>query len=119
MNHRWNGVTTLHFAKVSLGLVKGEVRPRSLHHLVPDGEVTKFELLQLLAEAFGRKDLEIMPAEGPDVIDRTLATDDEEANVELWRGAGYSRPPSVAEMTDELGAYCVSWTSRRPLPSAR
>jgi dTDP-4-dehydrorhamnose reductase len=105
VNHLWNGVSTLHFAKVCSGVVTGRVQPLQHQHLVPTGEVTKYELLRSFASAFDRHDLTINPTEAATVIDRTLTTKSPDANVSLWQAAGYAVPPTVGEMVAELAQY--------------
>jgi dTDP-4-dehydrorhamnose reductase len=104
-NHAWNGITTLHFAKLCLAIVRGEVAPRPLQHVVPSGSISKYELLECLAARFGRRDLVIERVEVPVPLDRTLASRDERANGALWQAAGYAAPPSVPAMIEELAAF--------------
>jgi dTDP-4-dehydrorhamnose reductase len=104
-NHTWNGITTLHFAKLCLGIVRGEVAAPPLQHVVPAGCVSKYELLGLLAASYGRGDLAIERVEVPVPLDRTLATGNERANRELWSAAGYKAPPSIPEMIEELAGF--------------
>jgi dTDP-4-dehydrorhamnose reductase len=104
-NHSWNGVTTLHYAKLCAGLIKSDLKLRHAQHVVPAGEVTKHELLGLFARWFGREDVEINPTEAGVVIDRTLSTSNEELNRELWAAAGYGEPPTVARMLEELARF--------------
>ncbi len=118
INHRWNGVTTLHFAKICIGIVTGAVTPRLRQHLVPSGEVTKHELLSLFADAYGREDLTIDPVEAATAVDRTLATDDDGANRALWSAAGYASPPTIAEMVTELGSFDYRFRSVPADPAA-
>lgn len=117
VNHRWNGVSTYHFARVCAGIIGGRVDPPARHHLVPSGEVTKFELLEAFASAFEREDITISPMEASSVIDRTLTTSDPEINEALWRAAGYDTPPSIPEMVTELARY--EYRPGTPAPHAR
>lgn len=108
-NHVWNGVAALHFAKVCHGLLEIK-RPGTFDtHLIPSDSVTKYELLMLFAEAFNRDDLEIIPTEAPQKIDRTLTTINPELNSELWKNAGYSCPPTIQAMVMEMASYAASW----------
>ncbi len=101
-NHRWNGITTFHFAKICVGLIRNEPSHMSTRHVVPGSSADKAGLLSMFARAFGRDDLSIAPAEAPEMIDRTLATNAPEDNSRLWRDAGYREPPSLEAMIDEL-----------------
>jgi dTDP-4-dehydrorhamnose reductase len=104
-NHDWNGVTTLHFAKVCHGIMSaGLVLPRLLH-VVPTGTITKSDLLGAFAAAYGRTDIIITPVAASTVVDRTLATTQPEINAAIWGTAGYATPPTVVEMVQEMAAY--------------
>jgi len=105
VNHRWNGVTTLQFARLCLGIIRSDLPLPHLHHAVPSGSVSKHELLQCFARAYGRTDLRITPVEAPHVVDRTLATANDELNRRLWEAAGYEQAPSVPEMVEELARF--------------
>jgi len=105
VNHLWNGVTTLHFAKVCQGIIEHDLRLEHMQHLVPADSVSKHELLRLFAKEFGREDIAIKPVEAPDSIDRTLSTDNQTLNLYLWRLAGYTTLPTIAEMVKELAKY--------------
>jgi dTDP-4-dehydrorhamnose reductase len=102
-NHLWNGVTTLHFAKLCAAVVSG-ADTVSLQHVVPGDTVTKAELLQLVLSAFGRDDVTVVPGPAPTAVDRTLATRLPSENAELWRKAGYDEPPTIDQMLRELAA---------------
>ena len=56
-------------------------------------------MLHLFAEVYGRADVVIDEVPADVVVDRTLATDRPEVI------AGYERPPTVAAMVRELGAF--------------
>jgi dTDP-4-dehydrorhamnose reductase len=79
-HHRWNGVTTLQYARLlesiilSKGLYERLLATSHVHHFVPNTVVTKAELLGLMNEAFNRK-IAVRPVTdvGPP-IDRTIST---------------------------------------------
>jgi dTDP-4-dehydrorhamnose reductase len=104
-NHRWNGITTLHMAKLCTALIRnGDVRLPRVLHVVPGDALTKAELIALCALAFGRNDLVIDPQPAWEPVDRTLQTRYPEINQQLWNAAGYTVPPSISEMVRELSA---------------
>ena len=105
VNHNWNGVTTLHFAKVCAGIIKREISLPHSQHVVPSGAVTKCEMLQQFARCYGRDDVTVRPTEAAVVIDRTLTTGNQDLNRELWNAAGYAEPPSVPQMIEELALF--------------
>jgi dTDP-4-dehydrorhamnose reductase len=118
VNHRWNGLTTLHFAKICRGLITGQAGAVERQHLIPSGDVTKFELLQHFAAAFERPDVDISPTEAASVVDRTLATEHPEVNHALWGAAGYDTIPTVPEMIGELAGYDYRPTADRARSTA-
>jgi dTDP-4-dehydrorhamnose reductase len=103
-NQRWNGLTTLHLARLIRAAIETNIAlPRTLH-LLPADEVTKAELLQDIASAFGRTDLSITPVNAPSATDLRLATIHPDVVAALWAAAGYPAAPTVAAMVDELAA---------------
>lgn len=105
VNHLWNGLTTLHFARICRGIMKGGPDVPRLQHIVPSDEVTKCDLLRLFARYFGRSDIRIRPQEAGQAIDRTLTTANQAANTAIWKAAGYPGPPTIADMVAELAAF--------------
>jgi dTDP-4-dehydrorhamnose reductase len=105
VNHRWNGVTTLQFARLCLGAMRGGVALDHLLHVVPTGTMTKAEMLHTFAEAYGRPDIGIADVEAGVIVDRTLSTTHGERNGALWQAAGYAVPPTVGEMIRECAAF--------------
>lgn len=107
LNHLWNGITTLHFAKICQGIIEAEFEDGFLphiQHIVPKDIVSKYELLGLIAKSYN-KNLVVNETLAPEAIDRTLATRSPQINERLWRLAGYSTPPTIAEMVEELAQY--------------
>lgn len=107
VNHRWNGVTSLAFARLCHGIIRCGSPAVSPVHVVPADVVTKAELLALLRDRFGRSDTTIVAVEASQAIDRTLGTIHAEENARLWRNAGYAGVPRIAELVEELAAFDV------------
>lgn len=104
-NHDWNGVTTLHYAKVCHGIMKqGLALPRLLH-VVPTSTIAKSDLLAAFAASYGRTDITIDPVAAPTVVDRTLTTAQPDLNAAVWQAAGYALPPTVPQMVQEMADY--------------
>jgi len=104
-NHAWNGVTTLHFARLCEGIILHKPKLPRMQHVLPGDTVSKCELLGCFANAYGRIDVTITPTEADVVIDRTLATTDAKANTALWKAAGYASPPTIGRMVAELAEF--------------
>lgn len=104
-NHDWNGVTTLHYAKVCHGVIRSNLALPRLLHVVPSGTITKANLLKAFAASYDRQDITIDPVAAPTVVDRTLGTAQAELNATLWQAAGYAQPPTVETMVQEMAAY--------------
>ena len=105
INHQWNGVTTLHFAKLCSAIIANDLELSHMQHVVPDGAVTKYDMLKEFARRYGRDDLIINATEAATIVDRTLETNNAEKNQRLWSAAGYSQPPTVPHMISELAKF--------------
>jgi len=104
-NHSWNGVTTLHFAKLCKGIIETDAQLQHMQHVVAGGPVTKAQMLRDFATAYGREDISINNVEAKTVVDRTLATGNPELNAGLWLAVGYKNIPTVPQMIRELSKY--------------
>jgi dTDP-4-dehydrorhamnose reductase len=104
-NHLWNGVTTLHFSEVLLGIIKNSKFQKGTVHLVPDNIINKFELIKLIAHNFGRSDLIINEFMAKTPVDRSLVTKYPEKNLQLWHDGGYNSPPSVEKMIEKFAGW--------------
>jgi dTDP-4-dehydrorhamnose reductase len=100
-DHLWNGVTTYHFARICEGIVLSDNFKSGLHHIIPGDVVAKSELLKYFAGAYSRPDITIKEAESKKKVDRTLKTNDSQANLFFWKNARYEAPPSISEMVTE------------------
>jgi dTDP-4-dehydrorhamnose reductase len=113
-NHRWNGITTYHFGQVARGIVQGDLTLPNMQHLVPTGDVTKAQMLEVFAEVYQRNDVTIRNVAAEKIIDRTLETNQPEVSTELWRLAGYDTPPTVPAMIREMAANPNRLAAREP-----
>ena len=114
VNHQWNGVTTLHFAKLCAGAIKENLPLPHLQHVIPSGSISKCELLSVFGKEYGRPDIRINPTEAKTVVDRTLSTTSDELNRTLWAAAGYTEPPTVPKMITELAQFDYQLGENRP-----
>jgi dTDP-4-dehydrorhamnose reductase len=101
-NHDWNGVTTHHFGKICLGVIKNNLELPSMHHVVSGDILSKYQMLKIFAKYFNRNDLIINAVEAPVKIDRTVATLDSSLNQKIWQVAGYKTPPTIEKMVEEI-----------------
>lgn len=104
-NHVWNGVTTLQFARICFGIISKSISFDHIQHVIPGNMITKADLLKCFSKEYDRADLTINPVEAPKVIDRTLSTNNENVNLQIWEAAGYNEPPTVEAMVAELAGY--------------
>jgi dTDP-4-dehydrorhamnose reductase len=89
----WNGVTTVQLAKTIELLLD---RPVSgLIHLAHPEVVSKYEMLHMFQEIWGKTDVEIEPDDGPE-LDRTLVSTRPEAAVPL---------PPFRQMLEEMAEW--------------
>lgn len=109
VNHFWNGVTSMAFAKVTVGIIENEVFYPGTFHLVPKNDLSKFDLLCSFAEVLNRKDISIVPFVSPEPINRILTTDFPLVNKMLWNLSDYREIPSIESMLREL-SFLQSYT---------
>jgi len=111
VGHTWNGITSLHFAKICWGIMWDyrTLKFRGVQHVVPRDRINKFELLKCFATAYHREDIRIVPHQGRAPhemgLDRSLSTVYANINRELWRLAGYEEIPTIPKMVEELASY--------------
>jgi len=103
-NHRWNGITTLAFAKICHGIMSQGINLPQMQHVVPLSYVTKHDLLMIVGLHYDRG-IRLEASEAPAAVDRNLATLNEQMNRNLWLAAGYAPRPPIAELVAELAAY--------------
>jgi dTDP-4-dehydrorhamnose reductase len=101
-NHFWNGIPAKHFGRVSRAIIENNLFESGVHHLVPADEVSKSELVRLIADRVGRNDLLITDAPAGTSINRTLATINPALSSRLWRAAGYLIPPTIGQLVQEI-----------------
>ena len=65
----WNGVTTLELAKTTEELIKQKIT--GLYHLGSIQKISKYSLLKLIQDVFGKNDVEIIP-DNVIALDRTI-----------------------------------------------
>ena len=104
-DHLWNGLTTMHYAKIISGLMKRNHFSAGTFHIVPEDSVSKYQLSQIILECFGSSHINVVPIQSPKSVNRTLATDNVQFNLDMWRDAGYNKPLNVAEMIREYSLW--------------
>ncbi len=102
VNALWNGVSTLAFSRLCLGIHLERGLEQGTYHWVPADVTTKFELLKEFAANLNFSHLNIEAAFLPVKIDRTLATIRPELSESLWRLAGYRAAPRISDLCREF-----------------
>ena len=105
IDRNWNGISSLAFAKVVRGLIASGDFQGGLQHLVPSGFMSKFDLVQLLAQKYSRSDINVKPIKSGNRKDLRLGTIAPQRNKALWEGAGYSSIPTIEELVSELANW--------------
>jgi len=103
-HHHWNGITTLHFAKLCEGVINNNICLDGIQHVVPGNRMNKEEMLNLFKRVYCR-DYEIVSSSSGAAINRTLVTNRPDKNLELWSAAGYMSPPTIEDMVNELRSF--------------
>jgi hypothetical protein len=64
--------------------------------------LSKAQLLSLFAENLGLPDDAVKATENPLEVNRSLITNNQEQNRQLWRLAGYDGVPTISELVSEM-----------------
>jgi len=104
-NHFWNGLTTLHYAKVVSGIMRRSHFTAGTFHLIPKDSVSKFQLSKIILESFGRSSINVNPIDSQKSVNRTLGTNNQQFNLDMWRDAGYNNTLTITEMIKEYSLW--------------
>ena len=107
IDHKWNGITTLNFAKIVHGMIKSSKFINNLQHITPQDEVSKYDLLLYFNKYF-QANVTIVSVDSNNPVNRTLATINPELNQQLWNIAGYRSVPTIEENIKELAESNVT-----------
>ena len=95
----WNGVTTIQLARAIAAAI--DTNLTGLYHLVPQSNITKYNLLLLFREVFNRSDIIVNPTEGVS-HDKTLVNTRTDFSYSL---------PDYPEMIKEMKQWIVQHKS--------
>jgi dTDP-4-dehydrorhamnose reductase len=104
-DHFWNGLTTLHFAKIVNAIIERNSFKSGTFHLVPSDSVSKFELAKIILEFFGKSEVKITQSQSSKAINRILTTNNKQFNNDMWGDAGYNSPLTISEMVKEYALW--------------
>jgi dTDP-4-dehydrorhamnose reductase len=104
-NHLWNGLTTLHFAKIIEAMITENIFTAGTFHLLPHDSVSKFNLIKILLNNFKNNNPILFETESEKPIDRRLGTIYPDFNRSLWGFAGYKEIPSINDMVKEYSDW--------------
>lgn len=102
VNHRWNGIPAKHFGRIARAIIENNLWVAGVQHILPKDSVTKAELVRLIADHLGRRDIKVTLGNGPASIDRTLSSVHKQYNRLVWFHAGYPNLPTIAELVSEI-----------------
>ncbi|HEY3249500.1 MAG TPA: sugar nucleotide-binding protein, partial [Ignavibacteria bacterium] len=95
-NHRWNGISTVNFARIAEKIMLDGLFEKGIFHIFSTDTVTKHELLTIFNEIFSLG-MTINPIEGPEFCDRSLSS--------IHPLSGKVSILSVAEQVKELKEF--------------
>jgi dTDP-4-dehydrorhamnose reductase len=101
-NHYWNGITTHAFARLIDGIIAGGLFQPGTQHISPADEISKYELLKMIARSKSRNDLAIESYDHPLPMNRTLSSNYPERNKLIWSQGGYDGIPSISDLVTEM-----------------
>jgi hypothetical protein len=101
----WKRVNALHVMKENRRINYKNFS--GTQHVIPANIVTKAELLESFAQVYNREDIKINPIVSKLRIDRTLTTQDMSLSNNLWKIAGYDKPPTIQEMIEQQNNFMI------------
>lgn len=111
-NHFWNGVSTLNFARITRGIIITNSFFSGIQHLVPDGVVSKYELLSLFKEEFQLNSYQLIQIQDKLSINRRLSSLDNARNLFAWNLGGYQSVPTIKDIVKELAIFYPVYKSK-------
>lgn len=102
LNHRWNGITTDAFGEICHSIINNDLFIDGVTHVVPNGVVTKEQLVKMILSKLGRTDVVVQPMDAPTVVDRTLSTLNQKLNSAIWSGTSFHNPPTIEQMIEAV-----------------
>jgi len=111
-NHFWNGVSTLNFARITRGIIITNSFFSGIQHLVPDGVVSKYELLSLFKEEFQLNSYQLIKIQDKLSINRRLSSLDNARNLFAWNLGGYQSVPTIKDIVKELAIFYPVYKSK-------
>jgi dTDP-4-dehydrorhamnose reductase len=117
MHHLWNGVTTLAFARMCLGLIKSDkdVEFYDQVNFTPADWECKAGILKKIGRYFNHS-ISITATFDPDaIVDRRISSSPQA--ILLWKMAGYEDRPTIEYLVQELANYLEgrTWNGKRYL----
>lgn len=94
----WNGVTAEIHARLAVAIAKNHYPLEGTQHLVPANQVSKGQLVRLIADASGRNDITVEPTQVENPKNMTLSTQNESVNRELWKLISFEEVPTIEEL---------------------
>ncbi len=102
VNHKWNGIPAKYFGRIARAIIENNLWVAGVQHILPQDSVTKAELVRLIADHLGRRDIKVTLGNGPHSIDRTLSSEHKQYNRLVWFHAGYPDVPTIAQLVGEI-----------------
>ena len=101
-NHKWNGITTIAYAKLIRAIIEKNINLPNNFHILPKDTLSKYQLLVLFSKVYKRDDLKINKVDSKNNVDRTLKTLYRKKNLELWKKSVYLKVPNIEKLIKEL-----------------
>lgn len=115
VHHLWNGVTTLAFAKMCLGIVKSRENPDLYDQVnfTPADWECKANLIKHIRKEFNHKCVIENCFEPDKIVDRRILENPKA--LLLWLMAGYKERPTISYLIKELAKYMEGkeWRGRK------
>jgi hypothetical protein len=88
-------------------MIRENERCEGVFHVIPNGSVSKAQMVRLVSTKFGRNDLEVVERDSQPPIDRTLSTSKPDQIRHFWELAGYEEAPTFEQMLEEFAHWSL------------
>ena len=82
INHHWNGITCLQFAKICEHIIDNNLFWRGVKHVMSPSAKTKMELIQMISDIYDL-DIKVNPFVSPNKCDRTMSSSRKDIEIEV------------------------------------
>ena len=102
VDHNWNGVTTLSFARVLNSIIQYKIQLPNSINIIPRNIINKYQLLNYLSIKFNNGKKHIKKFKGDKKIDRSLTSKYQKLQKQIWKNTIFKKQPTIKQMINDI-----------------